>query len=229
MIKKPFLIWVATIGILLAPVVFVLRMFVFSEQGIPDQGNTALWLITSIFTLILMIVAYGVWKVRLWGFYALLGLGALTAVLDLYAWLVLQAKFNGWLILDFVAAAVAVALILQEKVRKPYFNPKIRWWETEKRTRVDLPASLVVNGKISNAKILDISATGCFADSDIAPELNTKVAVDISFKTNQLRLHALFVRKSDSPKGIGLKFVDTNSKDKKDIKKLCKDLNSGII
>lgn len=227
--EKPILILLTTVGILLAPVVFFLRIFVFTDQGLAGENNSVLWLITSGFTLTLMFVAYGVWKVRLWGFYSLLALGAATAVLDLYAWLVLRANFNGWLILDFAAAGVAVALILQEKIRKPYFNPKIRWWETAKRTRVDLPATLVVNGKSTNANILDISSTGCFADSELSPELNTKVDVEFNFKTNHFKLQALFVRKSDSPKGIGLKFVDTNSKDKKDIKKLCKDLDSGII
>ena len=224
--NKPLLILFITIGLLLVPVVYLVRALLFINSNDIEINPLAIFLFVQL-TVISCIVAYGVWKVQLWGFYALIGFGFLTTVLDLYSWQTQSFQNSWWVMLDFVSVLAGITLIIQEKVRKPYFNPKIRWWETATRLRVDLPANLYINGQKNEVLVLDVSTTGCFVEFDLPLEVGQTSKIDINHDLLKFESDGLVVRKSENPIGYGIKFENTSKANAKLMKQILKNLRMG--
>ena len=224
--NKPLLILFITIGLLLVPVVYLVRALLFINSNDIEINPLAIFLFVQL-TVISCIVAYGVWKVQLWGFYALIGFGFLTTVLDLYSWQTQSFQNSWWVMLDFVSVLAGITLIIQEKVRKPYFNPKIRWWETATRLRVDLPANLYINGQKNEVLVLDVSTTGCFVEFDLPLEVGQTSKIDINHDLLKFESDGLVVRKSENPIGYGIKFENTSKGNAKLMKQILKNLRMG--
>lgn len=223
--NKPVHIIFITIGLLLVPVVYLARVLIFLNANPVQMSPLAIFLFAQL-TMVSFIIAYGIWKVRLWAFYALIGFGFLTTVLDLYSWQFENFQLSWWILLDFVAVIAGLTLIIQENVRKPYFNPKIRWWETATRIRVDVPATLFIADKKHEILILDVSSTGCFADIDFPIEIGQVLKIDINHDLVKFESDAVVVRKSENPEGYGLMFKDTNSANSKLMKQILKSLRA---
>lgn len=224
--NKPFLILFLTLGLILVPVVYLVRVILFLNV-VPTEINPLAIFLFAQLTIVSFIIAHGVWKVQLWGFYALIGFGFLTAVLDTYSWQDSNFQMSWWIIADFVAVIAGITLIVQENVRKPYFNPKIRWWETATRLRVDVPAELTVDGKKHEILILDVSSTGCFADIELPLQINQLLKIQISHDLIKFASDVTVVRKSENPAGYGLKFENTNKINTKLMTQILKSLRTG--
>lgn len=223
--NKPWLVYVITVGLLLVPFAFLARVLLNSNTLSSDQSMLRI-LLFALLSMFSFIVAYGVWKVRMWGFYSLIGFGLITAFLDLYAWAHQNFLFNWWFILDVTAVVAGITLVVQENVRKPYFNPKIKWWETPKRVRIDVPALVYANEKKKEILILDISKTGCFSDFDLPLDIGQNVKIDINHQSLKFVSEATVARRSENPRGYGLKFTNTDKTNKKQILQILKDLSA---
>lgn len=224
--NKPLLILFITIGLILVPVVYLIRVLFFLNISNLAINPLALFLFAQL-TIVSLVIAYGVWKVKLWGFYALIGFGFLTSVLDTYSWQQQNFQFNWWVVIDFVAVAAGIVLIIQENVRKPYFNPKIRWWETATRLRVDVPANVIINGQKNETLILDVSSSGCFVDFDSPLEIGQLLKIEITYDLFSFESEVQVARKSEKPVGYGLMFKNTDSKNAKIMKQILKSLRDG--
>jgi hypothetical protein len=67
----------------------------------------------------------------------------------------------------FFAIAIFTYFLIPE-VREPFFNRKLRWWETKPRYQALIPGTLSVRNLTFETQILDISVTGAFVkDSDL--------------------------------------------------------------
>jgi hypothetical protein len=172
------------------------------------------------------VAAMGIWKVRPWGFFCFFGfvLGVLSG--DLHHIIQNPASVNMWDFIDAIVASAGVILILQRHVTAPYFNPQIRWWETPSRLRVDLSATFTIGDKKVTAQILDVSESGCFVNLE-APNVvrGQMLNVGMSYEHYYFESSARVIRHSASPKGVGLKFEEMSQPNKREIKRLIKNLS----
>ncbi len=171
-----------------------------------------------------LFVSYGVWKVRSWGFYLLLVFGLAVIGMDLQQIIANPKTLNAWHFVDAVLVIAGLTIIFQEKIKAPYFNPKIRWWERASRHRTDIQGHFKYGTSNQAALLLDVSATGCFSAFELSAELGSVVDVTVDFGKLHFESKAKFVRKSENPKGVGLMFVETDTVNKKIIKEILKDI-----
>lgn len=160
-------------------------------------------------------VAFGIWRVRAWGWILFLlhalAVGAHSLLgPDFRPLLATQAFFN----LPFTAVAL---YYLFSSTRKPYFNPRLRWWDRDPRYRDAI--HLFIEGK--EYKLFDISLHGIFIAD---PEATTRspgrhLAADISLGGEGVTLSMEIVRIHPGggayPTGFGARFfgLDARGKD----------------
>ena len=210
-------------AILLIP--FVASILIYLGTHFQKQYfNTELITDFSMLCIGALFVSYGIWKVRSWGFYLLLVFAALVIGMDLQQIISNPKTLNFWHFVDATMVLVGLGLIFQEKVRAPYFNPKIRWWERASRHQTDIQGHFKLDSQKTSALILDVSATGCFASFDMEMNLGSIIEVAIDFGTLHFESKAKYVRKSANPVGVGLMFVDTDSANKKVIKSILREI-----
>jgi hypothetical protein len=223
--NKPIIVPVITLGLLLVPITYLLRIWLDLNKN-PLQMSALGFLLFTVITVLSLIIAFGVWRVRRWGFYSLLLFGVLTTILDLYTLKEQNFEWSWWLLLDLAAAGAGLLLILQEDVRKPYFNPQIRWWETAERIRTDVPGTVFFKNQKEEILILDVSTTGCFAELDSPLDVGQIIIISIYHLLFKFESEAVVVRKNDTPSGYGIKFENTTGENKKIMKKILKSLKS---
>lgn len=223
--QKPWIVSLMTGALLLVPVtMFGLYLFRTRTQDmhIPLRIVVNLW----IFGIVCVFAAIGIWRVRPWGYilFFIFILGILGG--DFYEIFSAHAILNFWEVLNITLVTVGLGAILHKHVRAPYFNPRIRWWETSPRKKIDLPTVLIANGKNINCQLLDISSSGCFLSNgtDEALELGQIVSVQVTFNDLKFESPAEVMRYGEDPKGIGLMFVQCTFQNKKKIKAIFKSL-----
>jgi c-di-GMP-binding flagellar brake protein YcgR len=109
--------------------------------------------------------------------------------------------------------AIGVIMYLSE-FRKPYLNPRVRWWETSPRYKADLPVEIEHQHQ---AVLVDISRTGLLLEWNAsAPNLEEGSFCRLKLPTD-LALDARVVRKT--PRGFGLEFYDLSSDQKRKLRR----------
>jgi hypothetical protein len=122
------------------------------------------------------------WMVATWSWYALLAYCAL-AVWQVQNNFAGSTVFPTWAIVTGLALAGSGLLVfLHKEVRSPYLNPRLCWWKTSPRYRVDFNVTVRDGGKKieHNVNLLDISRTGCFLTSFPEPLIGQDVEIDIN-------------------------------------------------
>ena len=225
--QKPWVIKLMTISLLLVPVTALgLVYFATKKNGIHISTTIAmdLWVLSAAS----IVAAFGVWRVRPWGFalFFIFILGVLGG--DILHIVKNPASLNFWDLVDVSLVALGVIFILQKHVTAPYFNPKIRWWERPSRHRVAMTATILVSGQPVVSQLLDVSSTGCFLDSPASLNAGDVVSMDLQFKEFKFESPARVIRNSSNPKGVGLMFVDSTTENKREIKRIIKDLKRNM-
>lgn len=227
--NRPWLIKVIMASLFIVPLTAILCVFTSArESGVPADATVILdvWVI-GVGT---CIAALGIWRVRPWGFFTFFGfvLGVMAG--DLYHIYHNPGTVRTLDYVDGAVAAMCLVFILQKHAAAPYFNPKIRWWETATRHKVDLEATVVVADANFPTQVLDISETGCFVRKD-APDLSQGQVVNIGIRYNHFYFESpvRVIRHSAQPSGVGLMFVDTNKQNRRELKRMIRALSrSGI-
>jgi hypothetical protein len=104
-------------------------------------------------------------------------------------------------VLIVITAAVLAAFYLTD-FRKPYLNPRVRWWETAARYRADLSVG-VLEGE-TDFRLLDVSRTGALVagPGHLADRLRLGAAVSLRLPDGA-RLSAEIVREAHDVEGEG--------------------------
>jgi hypothetical protein len=115
--------------------------------------------------------------------------------------------------LAFTASiGILVVLIfrLAKEIRVPYFLPKIRWWESNPRYKLVVPARVERADSGFEGEILDISMGGCFIKSRMDLTQNERISARFTLFGEALEISGIVVWRSQSsvthPKGVGIKF-----------------------
>lgn len=130
------------------------------------------------------------------------------------------------IITGIVASLVALIALYHRDFRKPYFQPRLRWWETSPRYRVDLPVEVVSNESSQklSAVMLDISRSGILLKvQEGTPWRSGEFLSVVLPKSHTLR--AVVVRKQDDT-SFGLSFSNLSWSEARDLKHFIRQLET---
>lgn len=115
------------------------------------------------------------------------------------------------LLVLFVINIALVGYILIPAVRKVYFDPRLRWWETKPRYGVDYEAVIKLGETTSASRILNLSESGLFTlMKDPIPDGSR---IEISFTDDGIQYTAVGTaihHRRQGEMGIGVQFVHTS-------------------
>jgi hypothetical protein len=225
--QKPWLIKIMTLSLVLVPVTAAGLVYIAKTQH-HVHLTTAIVMDLWVLSAASLVAAFGVWRVRPWGFvlFFIFVLGILG--FDIHHIVKNPNTLNVWDLVDVSLAALGIIFILQKHISAPYFNPKIRWWERPDRFRVEMQATLLVGGQNVSSQILDVSSTGCFLDTEALLTPGDIVSMGLTFKEYKFESPVKVIRNSSQPKGVGLMYVDSTPENKREIKRIIRDLKKNL-
>lgn len=159
-----------------------------------------------------VLAGYGLWEMKRWAWYVLIFVQ--LALVYSNAFLVVnfgesEHKLPAYLL--SIAVLFVLTYWVGKEVRVPYFLPRIRWWESNPRYKLQVSAKIHRReGEPIDGEIMDLSTGGCFVK--IRSELKDHEEVRIAFQVFGLEIESTghIVWRSQSsvthPKGIGIKF-----------------------
>lgn len=102
------------------------------------------------------------------------------------------------------------------KIRVPYFFPRIRWWESDPRFKLNIPAQLRLNdqSESSDGDILDLSLKGCFIKTFVDHQQDEDLKINFVLFEKEITCTGKVVWVTEGavthPRGIGVKFDPLN-------------------
>lgn len=174
--------------------------------------------------------AFAIYSVKNWSYPVFVSAMAWTFYRNFQSWQSHPDIFTLPLMLGVhVFNLVFVSYFLLPAVRAAYFNPRLRWWESKPRYRIDL------SGHVSKEKsqqlgsechILDISEGGVLIKTATAFEMDAKVQLKFSFFNLHFDLPAQVVHQGGAEfQGCGLRFVGLNKDQQRRIRNLTRAFN----
>lgn len=129
----------------------------------------------------------------------------------------------------FLLFAGAVAVIatfylrIRYEVRRPYFLPRIRWWELGSPSFCSFEAKVEDElGRTGDGEILDLSVHGCFLKTPFEAALGDPVRVSFQVQDKPMQVGGTVVWKAGSavthPRGLGIRFRALERSVKKSLK-----------
>lgn len=105
---------------------------------------------------------------------------------------------------------LVIAYFLMPDVRRIFFEPGLRWWETPTRFYFDLPCAVTFgdSNDLIDVKIKNISRTGCFISYMGEFMDGQPLTLHLTYGAHDIKLAAEVVRKSEfqGEQGMGVKF-----------------------
>ena len=198
--KRPLIITIIALCYLLSPAAILLQTSLvhhiplFGPRNIFDR----LFFTDVIVLALYPLCAAGVFSVRKWGWYLFLSCSLLLIGYNIVVYL-LNPRYSLILLIIYnVGLAVIAGIFFRKHVIAPYFNPRLRWWETEARLKFDIYAELTLGGKRIRGEILDISNTGCLVAFPREIKLGTIHTLSLRCLRHFVQLQGKVMRKSSS-------------------------------
>ena len=156
------------------------------------------------------------WKLRKWTYFAFLAIMAYLifsiATYEQYTW-----PYNSDSPLFYHYFVIAVTLLtigyfLVPDVRAPFFNRKLRWWESKPRYKTSIPAKITGNKITFQSEILNISQTGAFLKDNNLLAPGDVVALSFESEGLLLEIPVKVVSRHviNSTTGYGVQFFPTS-------------------
>jgi hypothetical protein len=223
--KKPLWIYIVALIFILTPLGNLL--WSLASLNIPNWYMPHVWrywakyVAPSTWVLLTLLFVSGISLlfVRRWSWLLSLVTLGVVAVYDIV--MIKEFSIMGTMaIAAMIVGTVCFGLLLYfTEFRKPYLNPRVRWWETSPRYKVDLPVAL--RNIETPATLVDISRTGVLIEFVAAiPEVEGDT--EISLPT-QVQLPCVVARKTE--KGYGLQFAPLNRQQKGELKTFIRTLS----
>ena len=167
------------------------------------------------FIILYPVAAYGIYKVRPWGWYLVVA----HLVFLFFANIILALKFGRldqqMLIQLNLLLAFFLWFFLRSSVRSPFHNPALRWWERQ-HNRYGATFQIVLHNESGDAIMadgVDLSMGGCFIqlaeDQNVA--LNDPVELELRYEDlepfyTKGRIAWVTMASELNPKGAGVAF-----------------------
>ena len=160
-------------------------------------------------------------SVRNWGWWGFIAGSIYLISYNVYGYI--RNPFYTPLVLVLYTALLssAAALLFRKELIAPYFNPRLRWWETEKRYELSFDCRINTGAESLTVPIVDISKGGCFLAIDRPAPRSSAFNLDIRINGLYVTLKGEVVRSSDHPvRGWGIHFKDLSLIENRGLKEL---------
>ncbi|MBS1983487.1 MAG: PilZ domain-containing protein [Bdellovibrionales bacterium] len=109
-----------------------------------------------------------------------------------------------------LTTAITIYFLYFSRFRRPYTNPKIRWWETSPRYRVDIPVK--IDGVAKHGRLVDVSITGALIEWDEPRLVPAREKVKHINLPPDLHLPCVAARSTEKGYGINFDHLDKAQK-----------------
>lgn len=227
--KKPLSIKLIALCFFLAPVGNLFQIAYFNHwpltgpRGVANHLNHYEWIILGFFP----VVAWGVFRVAKWGYWLCVSFLAFLILNNTYTLLFNEKAYSPYVVILFQLVTLGVVgFFLNHHIAAPYFNPKMRWWETRTRYRVNLRAQLRMGQTLIECQVLDISAGGCFVScqSDLSTHDVLWMNVSLNEQHGLTTMAEVVWVKNNEPLGYGLAFKSLQRDEKKALSRILLEL-----
>lgn len=168
--KRPLALFVCALLFLYFPTEFGWRW----ARGYPLQFGD--FLFSIIFPFILTI---GLVKVTKVGWYTLIAFGTLWGFKDLYELYASEGTSLTLLLVHLAIYLISLTYFINPRIRPLYFDPKLRWWRSKRRSETHLPI-IVRHDRVWDYPIMrNISVGGCFVETPHILKMEELVEVSI--------------------------------------------------
>ncbi|MDA3851592.1 MAG: PilZ domain-containing protein [Spirochaetaceae bacterium] len=200
--KKPWIILLLTFCYLIAAVLFFyIRV---QTYGMPPININRI--LTLFMTSLYLLNALAIFSVKRNAWWIFLSSSIILILLNFYSYF---NDNNSSLLMLFLANGllfIGSALLFRREIIAPYFNPRLRWWESNPRYNIDFSITLHNDPPVS-AKIVDISAGGCYISTLEELPLKIELPIELHLQELELRLQGKVLRKGKDPCiGWGIRF-----------------------
>lgn len=164
------------------------------------------------FWLVFPIAGLLILKVRKWTYFAFMSL--LTYIVydimtyEKFTWPYYSEKpfFYSYVVAGMAAAAFAY--FLSPKVREPFFNQRVRWWESRNRYNVQIPCKLHGKNLTFPSHILNISKSGLFLQSSPYLKIGERLEIEFNIigEIIEVPVYIVHQRSVNGITGYGVKF-----------------------
>lgn len=198
-------------------------------NNIPLLGNQSIlsrllwsdWIILGLFP----VVGVGVYMVKKWGWYLFIGFSILLIFYNLFVYKFLNPNYSFETVMLFIIIITAIsAFFLRKNVYTPYFNPRLRWWETATRFRVPVNTVLFTKKGVVPCQTIDISETGCFVNHQEDIPIGSLLMIEFQCAGIEISCLGEVVHKkvgaNEKYEGYGIKFQAMPEEMKERIKHL---------
>jgi hypothetical protein len=151
--------------------------------------------------------------VRKWSWTFSLVTMAIITIYDIVMWHEFRMMGTAAVVAMIVCTLGFSAFMFFTEFRVPYLNPRVRWWETSPRYRVDLP--VVLNKTDSPATLVDISRTGLLIEWPVSskiPDIEGEMLITLP---TQASLPTKIMRRTE--RGYGLMFASLSREQRKSV------------
>lgn len=232
--RRPLIITLIALCYFLSPAVIVIQGSIMHHIPLWGQHSifTRLFFTDIIILFVYPVGGFVIYAVKKWGWYIFLGCSLILISYNIVVYF-LNPRYNLFILLLLnITLAIVAGIFFRKHIIAPYFNPRLRWWETEARYKIEINADIIVEHKKLSGDILDISNTGYLIalDHDITPGKIYKV--HIKYMHHYVDVHGKVMRmtSSDEEKNrYGVMFVKLTSMGKKGIKVIIDDLEKGRL
>lgn len=213
---KPLIFTILSILCLIEPLIKILYFKVTTNfdfdlifQNLAQRTNFReifdFWLVFPLAGLLLI-------KIRRFSYFAFMSLlvyifyGILTY--ESYTWpYYSKTPFLYNYVVVFAALGVFI-YFLMPRVREPFFNQRVRWWETKARYPVNLECGLKNDHQAFASEILNLSLTGAFIKDSPYIKVGDKLTMEFSFDGNAIAIPVEIVHRNvaSGKEGFGVKF-----------------------
>lgn len=227
MIRKPWPIVIISFIFFIIPIINILGTYYFlkSEYLFSDYIRSLFLDSVNFLPLFNMIVpsliaGYAVYSVKKWSY---------PVFLICMAWITCQMffkfsyQFSGsefflTVIIPMIINIGYVSYILLPKVRAPYYDARLRWWETKPRYVFETDIKITFADTFTDGKMTNISEGGLFAIIPTSIEPNTIIKLNLSILETPLEILAKVVYRKPDGTSHGLQFEKVTGPQKKIVK-----------
>ncbi|OFZ52948.1 MAG: hypothetical protein A2428_10555 [Bdellovibrionales bacterium RIFOXYC1_FULL_54_43] len=157
------------------------------------------------------IAGIAIYLMKPWSYALFIAITALTTYQDYTAWRAHPAVMGFPVLFGLTLINVAiVAYFALPSVRTPFFNRRLRWWESKPRYKMEIPAALESALGQTKCTLMNLSLGGAFVKSAKTLDINAKTNLRFAVFNQTILVEARPVhRRSRGTRGYGLEFVHT--------------------
>ncbi len=180
-----------------------------------------------IFTVVPLLGAFLIYICRKWSYVAYIALMTIPFGYSLMSYMEKSTvPMMLALIVFYVVNMLVIGYFLLPAVRRLYFDPRLRWWETKPRYKADFQSQVEYAGQQHWVEIMNISEGGAFLETTSDFPEGTLLKIFFKDSHGVVNLNGEIVyKRQQAPIGYGFKFDKAASKQPR-LKELIRKLES---